>query len=370
MAVRWKMDKDEFKYGASSYLIDPFAIQAEPGENGRHDVPDIEWMIQDIRKRGQETPVVVRNEGGRPVLVFGYQRLRAIKAINERYPEEHRDIFCIFKQLSKEEAFRANIAENRMRSEVTPVDDAHNIKRLMNVYNYTADQIIDAYFPTLSEGKRGKEWLDAQRWVRERMALIGLTPAAEQAVRDGRVKLHGAIQLNKLKPEEQEQLVSGDGPVKIRDVKKAANAPAPTPRKTKGVASSMVIPGGPLTAYGYQPPAYVRSPAGQSDEGVDIDPDWDNDGEDKASDEGGDSPIRATQLAYGRQKMFRTLAHDMFDEITELFWHPWIDKIDPPELVVLADTCLTAAAQASATIDFPENLLQAMEEYRKARVAG
>jgi hypothetical protein len=315
MAVRWAVDSDKYERG-SLYKFSPDEIIVLPGENGRHEDPDIEWMIADIHARGQETPVTVRSDGGKPVLVFGYQRMRAIKAINERWPDEPvRKVVCIFKQLTKEEAFRANIAENRMRNEVTPVDDAHNIKRLINVYGYNDAQIVAAYFPALIPANlpvNAKEYEDARRWVRERMALIGLTPTAEKAVRDGRVKLHSAIKLNKLPAQKQDELVAGGGWVKAKDVAKAANTPAPKPRKKK--ASSSDICSAPIV------------------------------------------------------ESIQNLASEMISALSGALWNSDRDKKPRPELLTFADTVLDAAAEASAAYDFSTDVLDAMDGYRKARV--
>jgi hypothetical protein len=368
MAVRWAVDTKEYERG-SLYKFNPEEIVVEPAENGRHVDPDIEWMIADIHARGQETPVTVRSDGGKPVLVFGYQRLRAIKAINERWPDEpKRKVTCIFKQLSKEEAFRANIAENRMRNEVSPIDDAHNIKRLMNVYGYTDEKVIEAYFPNLTrdtyEGLAGswfKDREDAKRWVRERMALIGLTPAAEKAVREGRVKLSGAIELNKLPAQKQDEVVGqGKGWVKAKDVRKAANKPAPTPRKKSEGTFTINAKGE------YVPPPYVPTKAvkdfakreGSKLFNLIAAQDEDEDEQDMEED------ICSVPIVESVQN----LASEMLSALSESLWNPDRDKKPRPELLEMADSVMEAAAQASATYDFPSEVLNAMESYRIARV--
>lgn len=224
MAVRWQVENE--RGSIYKFALEDIVVRKE--DNGRHDVPNIEELILDIEKRGQDTPVTVRNEGGKPVLVFGYQRYRAIAEINRRNPDlAPRPILAVFKQLTPFEAFQANVQENRMRSGVTPIDDAYNMKRMMNVYGLSERQVVEFYSPT-SETPKARE--DAQRWVRERLALIGLTPAAEKAVRAGRVKLHTAIKLNKLDPAKQETLVAKEGRIKGSDVEAALNRPAPIPR--------------------------------------------------------------------------------------------------------------------------------------------
>jgi len=338
MAVRWAMDSKEYDRG-STYKFAPEAIIVNPAENGRYEDPDIEWLVADIRARGQETPVTVRNDGGKPVLVFGYQRVRAIKILNERYPADpRRKVICVFKQLNPEEAFIANISENRMRNEVTPIDDAHNIKRLLNVYGYSDDKVIAAFFPGDLTGKARE---DARRWVRERMALIGLSPVAEQAVRDGRVKLHAAIQLNKLPEAEQAALVSGAGPVKIKDVNKAAAKPAPVPRKPKASGSATEFA-----------PQTFGEPAAKRLASTGIDLNWDRPEEDEA--EAGFSP------SYLGLQMVEAIGG---------FFHRAHLAGEP--IVGLADFCDAVAdciegAQAVDSL-FGGEVLAAVAAYRKAR---
>jgi ParB-like chromosome segregation protein Spo0J len=323
------VDADKYERG-SLYKFDPDEILVEPGENGRHEEPVIEWLIADMHERGQGTPVTVRSDGGKPVLVFGYQRLRAIKAINERWPNEPmRKVACIFKQLTKEEAFRANIAENRMRNETTPIDDAHNIKRLMNVYGYNDEMVVAAYFPALIPANHpvnSKEYEDARRWVRERMALIGLTPKAEKAVRDGRVKLHSAIKLNKLPAAKQDELVAGGKWVKAKDVAKASNAPAPKPRvKAATLEQTSDARGRVATAQRWAVQGRNSSPLFDA-------------------------------------------ARDLLTALEDAVDSNRILKGMPSQLVALFDTLSDSAVEASLSFSFDGDVLEAIEAWRKARV--
>lgn len=108
---------------------------ALPELNGRHDLPDIEWLISSILTVGQLQPVPIRKTGGRPVLTAGYSRWRAVKAINDRQltPEPIR-LLCTLKQQTDKQAFISTIHENIVRNATTPIDDAYNIQKLINVF--------------------------------------------------------------------------------------------------------------------------------------------------------------------------------------------------------------------------------------------
>jgi ParB/RepB/Spo0J family partition protein len=188
------------------YRLLPEDITIMPDLNGRHDKPEIEWLITDILARGQHTPVAVRNDGGAAVLVAGFSRWRAISEINKRkLAPVPLQVRCTYVQCTEAEAFFHNISENRFRNPTTPIDDAHNIKRLLNVYGQTEEQVCALYFPT---AKTESELAAARKWVTERIGLITLAPEVEAAVRSGRVKESAAKAIAKLSQEQQRKLIA------------------------------------------------------------------------------------------------------------------------------------------------------------------
>lgn len=219
MAVEFKSDCKR----TSEYRFYPEDIQIKPELNGRHDKPDIEWLIVDILKIGQHTPVVIRNDGGKAVLCAGFSRWRAIGEINKRklLPVKMQ-VRCTYTRSSESEAFLINISENRFRNPTTPVDDAHNIKRMLNNYAMTEEQIAEIYFPT---AKTPSELKAAKKFVKDRISLISLTPEAEKAVTSGRIKESAAVAISKLSESQQREALKGEGKVKLP---KKARTPKPT----------------------------------------------------------------------------------------------------------------------------------------------
>lgn len=139
----------------SEYRFLPEQIEIDPKLNGRHDLPDINWLIDSILKMestggcGQIQPVPIRRVGGQPVLAAGFSRYRAICAINKDMllwvdgeavkgaREKPLEVRCCYTALTEKQAFLANIEENRVRNATTPMDDAFNLQRLVNVYQHT-----------------------------------------------------------------------------------------------------------------------------------------------------------------------------------------------------------------------------------------
>lgn len=215
MAVKFNT---EFKV-SDKYSFWPEDLKVSPELNGRRDLPDISDLIADIEVNGQHTPVVIRSDGGTPVLAFGFSRWRAIVDINKRSNGNKRKIVCVYEALTEQEAFKRNVTENKFRNDTTEIDDAHNIKRMLQVYKWSEEEIALIYFPNAKDDAKKKE---AVKWVKKRIALIGLTEEAAQAVRKGRVKVTAAAEIAKLTAEQQKKVVSGDGKIKGSDVRKAS----------------------------------------------------------------------------------------------------------------------------------------------------
>lgn len=200
----------------SEYRFFPEDIKINAELNGRFDKPEIEWLITDILKHGQHTPVAIRNNGGEAVLVAGFSRWRAISEINNRnLAPVKMQVRCTYIQCNEPEAFLHNISENRFRNPTTPLDDAHNIKRLMNVYAMTEEQVIEVYFPI---ARTDDELKVARKFISDRIALISLTPEAAKAVRSGRVKENAAAAIAKLSQEQQSKALEKEGTITRSDV--------------------------------------------------------------------------------------------------------------------------------------------------------
>lgn len=197
----------------------PEDIDLLPELNGRHDLPNIEWLIQSIMTVGQLQPVPIRKTGGRPVLTAGYSRWRAISEINKRKmtPEPLR-LICTFKTHTDKQAFIATIHENIVRNATTPMDDAYNIQKLVNVFQMPMEEIADTYRSSAA-------------WVKDRLSLLEVAPEVEEAIREGRVKPTAAVAIAKLGRAAQKALVAKPGNVTTADVKAAT--PKPEPKAAK-----------------------------------------------------------------------------------------------------------------------------------------
>lgn len=203
------------------YKCYPEQIEIRPELNGRHDKPDIEWLITDILKNGQIEPVEIWSDGGTPVLGLGFSRWRAISEINKRnLTPQKMQIKCTFiARCNEQTAFLRNISENRMRNPTSPIDDAHNIQRL---FNWAMDEkdVARIYFPLAATEEELKK---ALKWIRETVNLAKLTPEAERAMRDGRLNETAAQAIAKLSSAQQKEALKGkDGKITAAEIKASA----------------------------------------------------------------------------------------------------------------------------------------------------
>jgi hypothetical protein len=208
------------------YEFFPEEIEVREELNGRQEKPDIEWLITDILYQGQIQPSGIWSDAGSPVLSYGFSRWRAISEINKRkLTPEPMKLKCSYYKTNEQGAFIRNISENRMRNDTTPVDDAHNIQRLL-AWGMLESAVARIYWPVAAtEGEIAK----AVKWVNDRLNLIKLTPESEQALKSGRMNESAAQAISKLKSTQQKAILKSkpDGPITAKDVKSFGATPKP-----------------------------------------------------------------------------------------------------------------------------------------------
>ena len=207
MAVDFKGD---FKR-TSTYDFDPADIKINPELNGRHVLPDIQWLMKDILERGQLQPVAIRSDGGTPILCAGFSRWRAVSEINKgREPKDRLKLRCVYYKGNEADGFLANIAENRKRNDCTPIDDAYNIARLER-YGRTVEQIAEFYG-------------ESAAWVSGRLALVELCQEGQDRVTAGTLKPTAAIAIAKLAEAQQREKLKGKK-ITVAEAKATADKP-------------------------------------------------------------------------------------------------------------------------------------------------
>lgn len=215
MAVQWDV-QEKFARG-SIYKFYPQDIVIRPELNGRHDVPNIDELKKDILERGQMQPVGIRNDGGKPVLAFGFSRWRAVSELNQNEMQDNPIMLtCMYIKMNEQAAFIANYKENRIRSATTPLDDAHAFAQLQR-WGKTPAQIA-------------KDLGVSVAFVNQRIELVSATEEVQEALQEGRLKPSAARVIAKLSAKQQRDVVKGTGPItkgKVQEVTGKASKPTP-----------------------------------------------------------------------------------------------------------------------------------------------
>ena len=216
----------------SEYLLLPEDVVIRPELNGRHELPNIDWLKADILQRGQLQPVMIRSDGGQPVLAAGFSRWRAISEINAgRDAKDKLKLRCCYFRGNEADAFLANIAENRGRNGTTAIDDAYNIARLEK-YGRTVAEIAAFYS-------------EPEAWVTSRLSLVNLCPEAQAAVSDGSLKPTAAVQIAKLAEAQQREKLKGGHKLTAAGLKAESSGkpPKPTLNTLAGILRAVVDDG-------------------------------------------------------------------------------------------------------------------------------
>jgi ParB/RepB/Spo0J family partition protein len=167
--------------------------------NGRwqpHDQQAVEQMVKSFEGEGQLQAVQVRRVHDNKVqLVLGYRRYNASKLYNERHPDQPMKLRAKVVLVNDEEAFRRNIVENRERAECSPVDDAHNQRRLREGFGWADTKIAEFYHVTPT-------------YVGTLKKLLGLPSDVQKLVHERCLSVQAATGLADLPAEEQKQVLA------------------------------------------------------------------------------------------------------------------------------------------------------------------
>jgi len=172
-------DKDaRFKDTTQPTQIMPSLIQVT-GHNPRKtfDPAQLEELKESIREHGIIEPLLVRPKGNsRYELVVGERRLRAARELGlEHVP-------VVVRQLTDEQMLDVMLAENLQRVDLNPIEEAHHLKRVLEVGKLTQTDL----------GKRvGK----SQEWVSQRLRLAEAPAVLQDLIIRRQINTSSAIEI-------------------------------------------------------------------------------------------------------------------------------------------------------------------------------
>jgi len=163
--------------GFDDIIVNAFGLR-----NPRHQLEDIDQLVDSIRHNGLQVPLTVWEaddpETGelRYVLVAGYRRHAAIKILREEDPTAFETLRVVVQTGSLNDAMAKNLEENIQNSPLNPADECLGVARL---YERVGDQT-----------EVGKKLGKSQSWVSGRVKLHrNLATRVFGAFRTGQINL-------------------------------------------------------------------------------------------------------------------------------------------------------------------------------------
>lgn len=176
------VDVNPTKSSSSLLKIDPSNIRVIEGFNVRQDYGDIEELADSILENGQFEPIIVSKVKGEDQyeLIEGHRRLAAINRIRER-GQEFPYIVATTNTMSAEERIFAMLVTGSTKKNLTTLEQAEAIKRLINKH-YSTDDIAKKMGKSVSH-------------VNQLLELAAAPKELKDMVKDGDIAATTAVQM-------------------------------------------------------------------------------------------------------------------------------------------------------------------------------
>jgi len=148
----------------------------------------LEELAGSIRSQGMVQPVVVRDLGdGRYEIIAGERRWRAAQLAGLH------EVPVVVRQASDLEAMCLALIENIQREDLTPLEEARGLARLLNEFEMTHDMVAEAVGRSRST-------------ITNLLRLLELSPAVKQLLENGELQMGHARALLPLPEHRQKEL--------------------------------------------------------------------------------------------------------------------------------------------------------------------
>lgn len=178
------------------------AVEAPEDTNSRkYTSADIKTLAGEILATGRQLqPVgfVGGSAPGKVRLVYGFRRYKALKSLQSQLPEGHSLCWLEGTMLpldsSEQALFEYNVRENTNRMELSSIDQAHALDRLVSDYGMTL---------TAASQVMGK----SKAWGSQTLSLLRLPETIQKRVHTGQMGAMAAYELSRLDPEKMEAAI-------------------------------------------------------------------------------------------------------------------------------------------------------------------
>jgi ParB family transcriptional regulator, chromosome partitioning protein len=183
----------------------------------RMDEASLAQLADSIRARGVIQPIIVRPvDGGNYEILAGERRWRAARVAGlERVP-------AVVREVPDEAALGIGLIENIQREDLNPIEEANGLKRLIEEFKLTHDEVAQA----IGRSRTG---------VTNLLRLLELAPAVQSMVQEGRIDMGHAralLALGKSRQVELAERIAHQG-LSVRETERLVQAATAPPRAAR-----------------------------------------------------------------------------------------------------------------------------------------
>ena len=183
----------------------------------RMDEASLAELAESIKSRGVIQPIVVRPAGGDQYeILAGERRWRAARLAGLQH------VPAVVREVPDEAALGIGLIENIQREDLNPLEEANGLKRLIEEFHLTHEQVATA----IGRSRVG---------VTNLLRLLELAPAVQSMVQDGTIDMGHAralLALSKARQVEVAQRVAAEG-LSVRETERLVQEATSAPRKGK-----------------------------------------------------------------------------------------------------------------------------------------
>ena len=164
-------------------------VRPNPDQPRKHfDQAKLQELAASIREQGLIQPIQVRPVGSGYVIVAGERRYRA------HVMNQAETIRCLVEATDERDADEQSIVENLQRVDISPLEEAHAYRRMMDRYGYDEEQLAT---------RLGIK----QPWrIRDRVNLLSLKPEYQHLLSAQQITPSQAYEISRLQPHGQDVL--------------------------------------------------------------------------------------------------------------------------------------------------------------------
>ena len=189
----------------------------------RMDETSLAELAESIKARGLIQPIVVRPApGGQFEILAGERRWRAARIAGMQ------QVPAIVRDVPDEAALGIGLIENIQREDLNPIEEANGLKRLIEEFKLTHEQVASAV---------GRSRVGVTNLLR----LLELAPAVQGRVQDGSIDMGHAralLSLSKAKQVEVAERIATEG-LSVRETEKLVQETTAAPRSAARSATAL-----------------------------------------------------------------------------------------------------------------------------------